>query len=170
MKWRRAGLTLLETLIAVGLMVLILMAGLNVMGLGLSWWQQGRERMDAQQNARVALMHMIKDIQAAVEIVPGSNSEVLIIATPTGKRYKYELKEGNLRRAVKNRWSATFEGYNLLAYNVRELKFSYDQPQKPEAGAIITIRLSIYCPGERDFKITTAAAIRMKVINKSVKL
>lgn len=166
MRWLRAGLTMIETLVATSLMALVLMASLNIMGLGLSWWQRGWNRIDAQQNTRVALMHMTKEIQAAAEVIFGSNAEVLIIATPGGKQYKYELEGGNLRRAVKNRGSLTFEGYNLLAYGVQGLEFSYDRPEAPEMSRVITIRL-VTCDAEgRDFKVTTGAAIRLRVMNR----
>lgn len=165
MRWRRAGFTLIETLIAASLMVLVLMASLSILQTGLNWWQRGWDRMDAQQNARVALMQMTREIQAAGQVVSGSGINTLIIADAAGNQYKYELSGSDLRRAVKNIGSLNFSGYNLLAYGVQTLEFFYDRPEAPEQSKIVTIHLVIRDAGGRDFDVTTAAALRLRVMN-----
>lgn len=146
-------------------MVLVLVAALSILSAGLKWWQRGWERMDAQQNARVALMQMTREIQAAKEIVSGSDAGTLIIDDATGNQYKYLLSGDNLQRAVKNKGSLSFSGYNLLAYGVQTLEFFYDRPEAPEQSKIVTIHLVIRDAGGRDFDVTTAAALRLRVLN-----
>lgn len=165
MKWRCKGFTLIETILAASLMVLVLVAALSILSAGLKWWQRGWERMDAQQNARVALMQMTREIQAAKEIVSGSDAGTLIIDDATGNQYKYLLSGDNLQRAVKNKGSLSFSGYNLLAYGVQTLEFFYDRPEAPEQSKIVTIHLVIRDAGGRDFDVTTAAALRLRVLN-----
>jgi len=164
-RWRRAGFTLIETVIAASLMVLVLMASLSILQAGLKWWQRGWDRMDAQQNARVALAYMAREIQAAKEIVSGSDARTLIIADAAGNQYKYLLAGDNLQRAVKNKGSLSFSGYNLLAYGVQVLEFSYDQPGAPEESKVVTIHLVTRDARGRDFAVTTAAALRLRVLN-----
>ncbi|WP_258359255.1 hypothetical protein [Moorella sulfitireducens (nom. illeg.)] len=165
MNWQRAGLTLIETVISATLVVLVLMASLSTLEAGLKWWQRGWDRMDAQQNARVALMQMTREIQAAKEIVSGSGTGTLIIADAAGNQYKYLLSGENLQRAVKNKGSSSFSGYNLLAYGVKTLEFFYDHPQAPEQSKIVTIHLVTRGDSGRDFEVTTAAALRLKLLN-----
>ncbi|GEA19169.1 hypothetical protein E306M_23060 [Moorella sp. E306M] len=165
MKWRRAGLTLIETVIAASLMVLVLMSSLSILQAGLKWWQRGWDRMDAQQNARVALMQMTREIQAAKEIISGSDAGTLIIADAAGNQYKYLLTGDNLQRAVKKKGSLSFSGYNLLAYGVQTLEFFYDHPEAPENSKTVTIHLVTRDAEGRDFDVTTAAALRLRVMN-----
>jgi type II secretory pathway pseudopilin PulG len=164
-KWRQAGLTLIETVIAASLMVLVLMASLSILQAGLKWWQRGWDRMDAQQNARVALMQMTREIQAAKEIISGSDAGTLIIADAAGNQYKYLLSGDNLQRAVKKKGSLSFSGYNLLAYGVQTLEFFYDHPEAPENSKTVTIHLVTRDAGGRDFDVTTAVALRLRVMN-----
>ncbi|WP_172613590.1 hypothetical protein [Moorella sp. E306M] len=164
-KWRRAGLTLIETVIAASLMVLVLMSSLSILQAGLKWWQRGWDRMDAQQNARVALMQMTREIQAAKEIISGSDAGTLIIADAAGNQYKYLLTGDNLQRAVKKKGSLSFSGYNLLAYGVQTLEFFYDHPEAPENSKTVTIHLVTRDAEGRDFDVTTAAALRLRVMN-----
>lgn len=165
MKWRRAGLTLIETVIAASLMILVLMASLSILQAGLKWWQRGWDRMDAQQNARVALMQMTREIQAAKEIISGSDAGTLIIADAAGNQYKYLLSGDNLQRAVKKKGSLSFSGYNLLAYGVQTLEFFYDRPEAPENSKTVTIHLVTRDAEGRDFDVTTAVALRLRVMN-----
>ncbi|NLW07930.1 MAG: hypothetical protein GX039_08180 [Clostridia bacterium] len=157
---------MIEVLLAAALMVIIMTACLHISKISISWWQKGRDRIDAQQNARVAMMFLTGEIQAAREVVSGSNAEVLIIATLLGKQYRFELKDGNLRRAVKNPGSLTFEGYNLLAYGVKKLEFAYDRPALPQASRVVTIHLVCCDPEGREFPLTTAVALRLKLLNE----
>ncbi|WP_025775108.1 ComGF family competence protein [Neomoorella thermoacetica] len=163
MRWR-AGFTLVETVLAASLMVLVLGASLSIMGAALSWWQRGWDRMDAQQNARIALMHMTGEIQAASQVVSGSNSQTLIIEDTGGNQYKYELAGDNLRRAVKNKGFLDFSGYNPLAYGVRTLEFTYDR-NPPEQSKMVTIHLVVRDGQGQDFAVTTTVALRLKVMN-----
>ncbi|CEP66039.1 Prokaryotic N-terminal methylation site [Moorella glycerini] len=165
MKWRCKGFTLIETILAASLMLILLAAALSILTAGLNWWQRGWERMDAQQNARVALAYMAREVQAAKEIVSGSDAGTLIIADAAGNQYKYLLSGDNLQRAVKNKGSLSFSGYNLLAYGVQVLEFSYDQPGAPEESKVVTIHLVTSDARGRDFAVTTAAALRLKVMN-----
>lgn len=166
MKTRQGGFTLIETILAASLMVLVLFVALNTMGMGLRLWQRGWARTDAQQNARVALMQMTREIQAASQVISGSGRNTLIIADPAGNQYKYELNGSDLRRAVKNKGSLSFSGYNLIAYGVRTLEFFYDRPEAPEDSKLITIHLVTRGDsGGRDYEVITAVALRLKVMN-----
>ncbi|MBC7325932.1 MAG: hypothetical protein H5T99_11575 [Moorella sp. (in: Bacteria)] len=113
----------------------------------------------------MALAYMAREIQAAKEIVSGSDAGTLIIADATGNQYKYLLSGDNLQRAVKNKGSLSFSGYNLLAYGVQTLEFFYDRPEAPEQSKIVTIHLVTRDAGGRDFDVTTAAALRLRVLN-----
>jgi type II secretory pathway pseudopilin PulG len=146
-------------------MVLVLGAALTILTAGLSWWQRGWNRMDAQQNARVALMQMTREIQAAGQVVSGSGRYTLIIADAAGNQFKYELSGTDLRRGVKNKGSLNFSGYNLLAYGVQTLEFFYDHPEAPAKSKIVTIHLVTRDAEGGDFDVTTAAALRLKAMN-----
>lgn len=159
------GFTLIETIIAAGLIFLILGAALFVLNAGLQWWQRGWDRMDAQQNARVAMAHITREIQSAREIINGSDAGVLIIADAAGEQIKYLLAGETLQRAVKKSGSAVFGGYNLLAYGVKKLEFAYDRPEMPERSKMVTIHLVTYDKEGRDFAVSTAVALRLKVMN-----
>ncbi|BCV21807.1 PilW family protein [Moorella sp. Hama-1] len=162
---RQQGFTLVETILAASLMLLVLVASLSILGAGLKWWQRGWDQMDAQQNARVALARMVREIRTAGSVVAGSDAHRLIIATSGGDQYKYELAGDNLRRAVKNRGAYDFSGYNPVAYGVQDLEFSYDRPEAPEKSKIITIHLVVRDAQGRDFTVTTRVALRLQIMN-----
>ncbi|MGI9860038.1 prepilin-type N-terminal cleavage/methylation domain-containing protein [Moorella naiadis] len=166
---RQQGFTLVETILAASLMLLVLVSALSILGAGLQWWQRGWDQMDAQQNARVALARMAGEIRTAREVVAGSDDHILIVATSGGDQYKYELAGDNLRRAVKNKGAYDFSGDNPLAYGVQALQFSYDRPEAPEKSKIIFIRLVVRDAQGRDFTITTRVALRLRIMNSGNK-
>lgn len=166
MNERQNGFTLVETLAAAALMGMVLIAVLNILSAGLAWWQEGWAGIDAQQNARVALNHMINEIKGAREIETVSDSRTLVISQSSGKKIKYDLKDGNIRRSVKNIGATDFSGYNILAYGVEDLEFGYSVPGNPEASNRVTINLVTKKPQGGEFRIGTSVVLRLKIMNK----
>ncbi|MDK2820105.1 MAG: hypothetical protein PWP31_70 [Clostridia bacterium] len=164
-KWQKGGFTLLEAVLSACLMAIVMTAALSILGNGLKWWQHSWDSIDAQQNARVALERMVNEISCAKTIVNGSNEEVLILEDGVGNQFKYQLDGTNLQKAVKNKGSLSFGGYNLLAYGVKDLKFTYSQPDNPENSKVVTIHIvTTDEKEEQDFSITTSVALRLKVM------
>lgn len=78
-KWEgRAGVTLVELLVAVALLSLIMVAFYTVFKGGTKAYQTGEERVEIIQNARVAFDIMVSQIRQALPEVSGDNPDVVL--------------------------------------------------------------------------------------------
>lgn len=63
------GITLVELVISMGLMVLLMTAALNLMVNSLQTWQINSRRIEVQQTARFALDSIVRELRFATDVV-----------------------------------------------------------------------------------------------------
>ena len=112
------GLTLIELVITLLIVSLLLVSIYGIMEGTLRVWIHGSERMDIQQNARVAMNTLETEIRRADRVNFNSTSTSLNL-TINGQLVRYHLSDTQLLRA------AGGEGNNPVAYNLNQLIFTY---------------------------------------------
>jgi len=141
-----SGMTLIELIVSLGIMVMILAAILSFYWAGIKSWFISENQMEVLQNARIALEWISRDLKMAVECNILS-SQKLSIKTYSGDEIVYE-KVGNQLLIVKN-------GNNvLLADYIDVLNFT----QNPNTG-VIEIELTVK-NGSYEVNLSTKIAAR----------
>jgi prepilin-type N-terminal cleavage/methylation domain-containing protein len=92
-KYRQAGFTLVELVVAMGLLVLLMAGVFGLLQISLSSWLQGSSKTEVQQVARQALDSMAREIQYASSITRNSASSITFTTVQAGvsKNINYYL-------------------------------------------------------------------------------
>lgn len=112
------GLTLIELIITMLIISLLLGSIYGILEGALKVWLQGSERIDIQQNARIAINTLETEIRRADRVNLNSGATTLNL-TINGQLIRYYLSGTQLLRSVSG------EGNNPVAYNINQLKFTY---------------------------------------------
>jgi len=104
------GLTLLELIISVGLLGIIMAAGLTLYLTGIKTWKTGDVQLELQQNARIAIKTISEAVRDAktVEVLDEGNR--ISIVTNKGENIEFYYKDKKLMRK-KNHTSNTVANY-----------------------------------------------------------
>ncbi len=104
------GLTLLELIISVGLLGIIMAAGLTLYLTGVKTWKTGDVQLELQQNARIAIKTISEAVRDAktVEVLDEGNR--ISIVTNKGENIEFYYKDKKLMRK-KNHTSNTVANY-----------------------------------------------------------
>jgi prepilin-type N-terminal cleavage/methylation domain-containing protein len=107
----RKGFTLLETMIAVTIMLLFVVGGARFFENSVKSWQANYAKLEIQQNARIAMDEMTKTIRGAsaaavvidVAAVPASSAIIFQVTKDTGTTtHLYYLSSDKLIRQLGN--------------------------------------------------------------------
>lgn len=112
------GLTLIELVVTATILSILLGGIYGILGGTLKLWQHGSEKIDIQQNARIALNMMEMDIRRASMVYNYSSANSMYINVDN-QQLRYYLSGTQLLKA------ATGQGNNPVAYNVSKLQFTY---------------------------------------------
>lgn len=112
------GLTLIELIVTILIISLLLGGIYGILGGTFKVWLQGSEKMDVQQNARIAMNTLETEIRRADRVNVNSSSTSLNL-TINGQLTRYHLSGTQLLRTVSG------EGNNPVAYNIKQLRFTY---------------------------------------------
>jgi len=112
------GLTLIELIVTLTIISFLLGGIYVILGGTFKVWLQGSEKMDIQQNARIAINTLETEIRRADRVNVNSSSTSLNL-TINGRLTRYYLSGTQLLRNVSG------EGNNPVAYNIKQLKFTY---------------------------------------------
>jgi len=93
---RDGGFTLVELMISLAIYSLLSVAMLTMFLTGLQGWESGGDRMEAQQNARVAVDRVVKDLRRAEEVWLKGSSEVRFSYPGDDKTYSFLVKNSEL--------------------------------------------------------------------------
>ena len=111
------GLTLLELIISVGLLGIIMAAGLTLYLTGIKTWKTGDVQLELQQNARIAIKTISEAVRDAkiVEVLDEEGKYVvegnrISIVTNKGENIEFYYKDKKLMRK-KNHTSNTVANY-----------------------------------------------------------
>ena len=144
----QSGFTLIELILGLALTSILLAALLNLFFVSLSAWLSGRDKMEAQQTARIAMDAMTREIRSdALSIaVPAGNgpSEILAIIVANkdvpGKldTIVFQRTANTLYRKL-NRWDGVQQSFPITEATVTELTFRVTQPRLVEISLGITL-------------------------------
>jgi len=112
------GLTLIELIITLLIVSLLLGSIYGILQGTLRVWFHGSEKMDIQQNARIAMSTLEREIKRADRVNSNSTGTSLNL-TIDGQLIRYHLSGTQLLRATSG------GGNNPVAYNLKELRFTY---------------------------------------------
>jgi prepilin-type N-terminal cleavage/methylation domain-containing protein len=128
---KERAFTLIEVVVS-SVILALFMAGLyQVIALGSSLWERGQVKIDEQQNVRIALNHVVRELRTAHSFdigVKGPSDEphnTIEMKIPNSKddfrthrSIRYYLKGENLLRDVGG------AGHNIVAYGIQSICFS----------------------------------------------
>ena len=112
------GLTLIELIITLLIVSLLLGSIYGILQGTLRVWLHGSEKIDIQQNARIAMNTLESEIKRADRVNSNSTSTSLNL-TIDGQLVRYHLSGTQLLRATSG------GGNNPVAYNLKQLRFTY---------------------------------------------
>ena len=112
------GLTLIELIVTLLIVSLLLGSIYGILQGTLRVWLHGSEKIDIQQNARIAMNTLESEIKRADRVNSSSTSTSLNL-TIDGQLVRYHLSGTQLLRATSG------GGNNPVAYNLKQLRFTY---------------------------------------------
>lgn len=174
----RSGFTLLEVLLSLTIFSLLLTAFFNFYRDALQGWSRESSAMELQQNARIALYEIIRELRYALELEGLNDESVLPLfdgkdGTPQGaKKVNYISSEGKKSEIAFNEnkrvVTLQIEGGppNELAFNVVRLDFFRYIPQEDRDinPPMIFVRLMVQ---EKDKEMMPKASF---ILQSSVRL
>jgi len=168
--WRRLGnqrgFTLAELLV-VSTMVVIVMAGIFVLQQGgVQAYLLGSNRVETQQDARVALDLMTRELRSAKSITTVTSSTDLTFVDQSGQTIQYALSGATLNRTVNATTTPLIGGVQTLtitAYSVYDV-FSSTYTTTTTANQVKVIKISLRSPTDpRDPKMESTVLLRAKL-------
>jgi len=148
-KLNEKGLTLVEVIITTAILLVVLTGVYGILGGTLKLWKYGSERIDAQQNARIAMQMMERDIKNAKRY----SDDTYIFIKGDGSEIRFKLdNENGIQDTIKYYKSGNLllrkinnGGANQVAYNIKKLEFNfYTDPDTLETNrSIVTIYLEV---------------------------
>ncbi|MGI9953177.1 prepilin-type N-terminal cleavage/methylation domain-containing protein [Moorellaceae bacterium AZ2] len=122
MRSKRAGFTLVEVVVAVTIFVLALSAALALYVRGTQMFRGEEIRVEVQENARVALDRMVRELRTAREINGVSATSITFTLEDGSQvRYYHDTSRQQLMRQKDG-------GVNPVASYIKDLRFTDDPP------------------------------------------
>lgn len=119
----RKGLTLLETLIALSITLVLASVIIAVFGQGWRMWRAMAGTAERQQVKELVAERICREIRGASEILAGSSSAELVVKTKAGV-LRYSLAAGKVKRR-ENSYTAYFTNEG----EIQKLSFAYFPPR-----------------------------------------
>jgi len=120
-KINRKGFSLIEMMVALGILSLIIIGLVTFFSGGTRAWVTGQYQLEAQRNARLAMDRMVREIREGKSISSDSNVTKAKVnyLTSFGKNpVTYQLNGTTIEREVNS-------AYNQVIDNVQSLAFKY---------------------------------------------
>jgi prepilin-type N-terminal cleavage/methylation domain-containing protein len=163
------GLTLIELLTCISIISIIILGIYGILGNVLNTWQYGSEKIDAQQNARIVLQMIEKDIKRAEPNQYNGGNDSVLIEASHGKGVALNLKiidNGQLKeiryfkegKIIFRRVDGTS---NQLAYDINDLEFNYyrDPTTEEQNRSLVTIAVKVEYR-EKSYSLSSNVYIR----------
>lgn len=158
-KINRKGFSLIEMMVALGILSLIIIGLVTFFSGGTRAWVTGQYQLEAQRNARFAMDIMVKEIREASDIIASSTSSKEInFNTPwiTNLKYSWSGNEGD----------PILRGTNALINNVQSLTFTYfdsgGNSVPPENASKVCILLEVDVDGDSNPDITLNTDVSLR--------
>ena len=81
-KINRKGFSLIEMMVALGILSLIIIGLVTFFSGGTRAWVTGQYQLEAQRNARYAMDRMVKEIRGGKNIISGSDGDTIVVSIP----------------------------------------------------------------------------------------
>ncbi|GAW94137.1 prepilin-type N-terminal cleavage/methylation domain-containing protein [Calderihabitans maritimus] len=162
MDWRDTrGFTLVEVILTSVIIGLLLGGVYTLLSGGMRSWQVSEGRIDVQQNVRIAVSRIVREIREARQVHEDSDAANLFLVDREGRIIWYYLhSSGDLRRAVKEYGGLNFGGHNPVASNLKEVSFSYNRTPIEES-TLVTVRVTGVDSRGKEFTLYTQARLRV---------
>jgi len=167
------GLTLIEVITVSLILLLVIGAVYSILLNGMVSLKIGEGQMDVQQNVRVAMNRITREIRGAKKVL-NMNEQIGDTYYPAGENNLYlEDAKGTkiwfYLREVNNRVSIYRAAWNVgksdwgrdeLAYGIMEMKFDYDQKDPITNARLVTVRITGR-QGDRVYTLESKAKLRI---------
>lgn len=114
------GITLLELVVAMGIFAVIIGIVFSFQQSGINAWKQGDVQTDLQQNVRVALDRIVRELRQAQQITQNGAQEIRFLNLDD-QTIRYFLDGGEMKRTVMETGITT-----VVAGSLSGLSFTYD--------------------------------------------
>jgi len=111
------GFTLTELLVVTAVLAVVLGAVILIQQKGQEAYVMGSNRVETQQNARVALELMTRELRSATAVTAISSSTDLTFTDQNGVSVQYQLASGNLTRKASGSTETLIGGVQSLAFS-----------------------------------------------------
>ncbi|MGE5416847.1 MAG: type II secretion system protein J [Acidobacteriota bacterium] len=91
------GYSLLEMMVALGIMTSLVLSMLSIISSGLGFHGKGLERIEAQESARNGLDMMVRDVKEGIKVINASGA-TLTLLNQEGKTVDYYVRTSTLYR------------------------------------------------------------------------
>ncbi|MCL6449092.1 MAG: prepilin-type N-terminal cleavage/methylation domain-containing protein [Armatimonadetes bacterium] len=164
----QSGFTLIELVVAVSLFTLVIGAALSLYQQGVLAWQRGEKGVDVQENLRLGLDRMSRELRTATAL-QAANGNLITFKTAYDNNktvsYYYDAAKGQLMRKVNggsNPLASCVTGLTFKYYNQYSNELPAPVSDPDEIGKITLVRITL--EGKKGdlkpLKLTTSVRIR----------
>jgi prepilin-type N-terminal cleavage/methylation domain-containing protein len=173
------GFTLVELLVASVILVLALSGAYSLLQGAARSWQIGQDRIDVQQNVRVAVDQVAREVRGSRRaldmsvtiggvLYSSANPSNIFLEMPNGSVVLYywhapansPVEERELRRAVAATATSPFSGFNAVAYGISGVHFAYNRVPITTS-RVVTINIQGADRDGRTYALETDSWIRI---------
>ena len=137
------GFTLAELLVATAVISVVLAGVFAIQRGGQQTYQLGASRVETQQNARVALELMTRELRSATSITAVGGASDVTFVDQTGQTIRYELSGSTLNRTIAGVTTPLIggvQGFTMTYYSVYDVyNGTYTTTATPSAVRVIKI-------------------------------
>lgn len=163
------GFTFIELMVSITILGLVMAGVGGLLDNGLRDWNKGEVKAEAQQNLRLAMERITRDIRAASEVTSNSDGEKIELILPGNKIIKYYLVTqslwgpGGLAGKVLERKEGTKQAEPVASY-LKMVEFTYEPNGTYGGCEKVNVLLRTELPSGELLEIFTGAALRGKFL------
>ncbi|HHY60529.1 MAG TPA: hypothetical protein GX504_07920 [Clostridia bacterium] len=159
------GITAVELLISTSLLLVLLLPFYGLLHGSLKTYHVVEARVNHQQNLRIAMEAMVKDLRQCHGLVESAGQVTLdernlLLLNSAGEIIWYYLSGSDLRWAVKKSGHTGFEGHNPVAGGITALRFDYNT-NPFHRSTRVTVRIDGVDELARFYQLSSTVTIRV---------
>jgi prepilin-type N-terminal cleavage/methylation domain-containing protein len=140
------GFTLTELMVTIAVLGLVMAGVIGIQQQGQQAYVMGSNRVETQQNARVALELMVRELRSAQSVTALGGATDITFVDGGGQTIRYEISGSTLNRTVGGTTTALIGGVQSLTmtyfsvYNVQT--GTYTQTTNPATVTVVSVSLT----------------------------